>query len=247
MGLFAVLKGEEPNFLLKLFLQKNAGSYGEYLLRFALKPKNLKGTFIVLHNLYLPCNDSITEVDLVLLHEKGVFVFESKNYRGIISGETNHTYWTQTLGKRKRVSFYNPLLQNHTHIRAVAKALHIRQRDCISCIVFSHRSKLKDVPKSDDNCLILRRDHLLKRLRKLLRRREVLYSAEELEQMAKALKRTSKNSYFNRQKHIQYVQSLRSPTVCPLCGGPLQKRSGQYGLFLGCENFPKCRYTHPIN
>jgi putative RecB family exonuclease len=31
--------------------------------------------------------------------------------------------------------------------------------------------------------------------------------------------------------------------VCPRCGGSLIERRGRYGEFLGCENFPECRYT----
>ena len=30
---------------------------------------------------------------------------------------------------------------------------------------------------------------------------------------------------------------------CPQCGGLLRRRNGKYGPFLGCSNFPECRYT----
>jgi ribosomal protein L37AE/L43A len=30
---------------------------------------------------------------------------------------------------------------------------------------------------------------------------------------------------------------------CPECGSPLKKRKGKFGSFLGCTNFPECRYT----
>ena len=32
---------------------------------------------------------------------------------------------------------------------------------------------------------------------------------------------------------------------CPECGAPLIVRWGRYGKFIGCSNFPKCRYTEP--
>ena len=31
--------------------------------------------------------------------------------------------------------------------------------------------------------------------------------------------------------------------ICPKCGGKLIMRDGKYGKFIGCSNFPKCRYT----
>ena len=33
---------------------------------------------------------------------------------------------------------------------------------------------------------------------------------------------------------------------CPRCGGLLLTRNGRYGDFIGCENFPECRYTEAI-
>jgi DNA topoisomerase-1 len=40
-----------------------------------------------------------------------------------------------------------------------------------------------------------------------------------------------------------------SPEVigeCPKCGSDLLKRHGRYGDFVGCSNFPKCKYTSSI-
>lgn len=31
--------------------------------------------------------------------------------------------------------------------------------------------------------------------------------------------------------------------ICPRCGGELRRRSGKFGEFWGCGNFPKCRFT----
>ena len=33
---------------------------------------------------------------------------------------------------------------------------------------------------------------------------------------------------------------------CPDCGSPLLYREGRYGRFIGCSDFPKCRYTEQI-
>lgn len=35
--------------------------------------------------------------------------------------------------------------------------------------------------------------------------------------------------------------------MCPKCGGKLVERSSDYGLFIGCSNYPKCKYTEKIN
>lgn len=36
------------------------------------------------------------------------------------------------------------------------------------------------------------------------------------------------------------------PMICPDCGGKLIQKSGRYGAFLGCSNFPQCRYTRKV-
>jgi len=33
---------------------------------------------------------------------------------------------------------------------------------------------------------------------------------------------------------------------CPECGGELLEKRGKYGKFLGCSNYPKCRFTKRI-
>ncbi len=34
--------------------------------------------------------------------------------------------------------------------------------------------------------------------------------------------------------------------ACPKCGAPLAYKQGRYGKFIGCTNFPNCRYVSPI-
>lgn len=34
--------------------------------------------------------------------------------------------------------------------------------------------------------------------------------------------------------------------ACPQCGGELKEKKGRFGLFLGCSNYPDCRYTRDL-
>ena len=37
------------------------------------------------------------------------------------------------------------------------------------------------------------------------------------------------------------------PRACPTCGaGRLSLKTGRYGAFIGCSNYPECRFTRPI-
>ena len=47
--------------------------------------------------------------------------------------------------------------------------------------------------------------------------------------------------------HLFPPQKDGDPRVCPLCGnGRLSLRIGRYGAFIGCSNYPECRYTRKL-
>jgi DNA topoisomerase-1 len=43
---------------------------------------------------------------------------------------------------------------------------------------------------------------------------------------------------------VTLVKGEPQPTggTCPECGGELVRRKGRYGYFVGCANYPKCKY-----
>ena len=117
MGLFEILKGEQPGLIKSLLHYEDVGQYGEYLTEYALLSRSMEGYYVVLKNLYLPMKGKNTEIDLLTIHEKGIFVFESKNYSGWIFGSEDQLKWTQCFKSGQRKHFYNPIKQNRTHIR----------------------------------------------------------------------------------------------------------------------------------
>lgn len=106
----------------------NVGKTGELLTYKLLKGFEKDGGRI-LTNVYVPReNAESTEIDLLLIHKSGIFVFESKNYSGWIFGNENSKYWTQCLtqGPKKtaiKTRFLNPVYQNELHIKYLGKML----------------------------------------------------------------------------------------------------------------------------
>jgi len=43
------------------------------------------------------------------------------------------------------------------------------------------------------------------------------------------------------------IKSEITNNMCPRCGSMLKERSGKHGSFLGCNSFPRCRFTIDIN
>ncbi len=83
-----------------------------------------------------------------MVHETGVYVMESKNYAGWIFGSAEQRQWTQTLEGGHKNRFYNPIIQNCAHIKALAAHLGLPEDAFRSYIVFSERCELRKVPAS---------------------------------------------------------------------------------------------------
>ena len=66
------------------------------------------------------------QIDHILIHPHGVFVIETKNYYGTISGNKDDIYWIKTFNKRGKIvkeKFMNPIKQNNAHIRYIKKII----------------------------------------------------------------------------------------------------------------------------
>lgn len=240
MGLWEIIKGEQPGFIKTMLNYENAGQFGEFATEFALTNDNLTGELMVLKNIYVPVQGKTTEIDLLMVHEKGIFVFESKNYSGWIFGSEGQLNWTQCLPNGEKNKFYNPIRQNRTHIKALSEYMDKPIEDFVSYVVFSERCTLKEVPQSTKDVVIVRRPNMLKRLREMLKNAEVKYTKEEIEQMIEKLKPLTEKDVAEKEQHVENIRNK-----CPFCGSELVLRKGKYGEFWGCSTYPKCRFTRP--
>lgn len=223
------------------------GRYGEYLTEHLLAHGGLPGRMRLWSNVLVPKDGAVVdeaELDVLMLHERGVFVFESKNYSGWIFGSEGQRMWTQSLNRTTKERFYNPVMQNAAHVRALSKRLVVPERDFVSYIVFSDRCELKKVPADGEGYRICHRDDLLRLVRKDLASRDVAFNGLQYSTLEQRIDELAAASTDEAQAfHAQDVQVAQSGNVCPRCGGKLVRRSGKYGEFIGCENFPRCRFT----
>ena len=240
MGLWEIIKGEQPGIIKTLLNYENAGQFGEFATEYALTNKNLDGELVVLKNIYVPTQGKTTEIDLLMIHEKGIFVFESKNYSGWIFGSADQLNWTQSLQNGDKNKFYNPIRQNRTHIKALAAFLEKPVSEFVSYIVFSERCTLKKVPADTSDVIIVRRPDMLKKLKATLKTTPTKYTFNDIQDIAKKLQPLTNKDDAEKQQHIINIQNK-----CPFCGGELTLRNGKYGRFWGCSNYPKCNFTRP--
>lgn len=102
------------------FAKERAKGYeGEFQLFSHIMSSANINHFKVLMNLNIPSykkEGKSTEIDLLLITEYGVLVFEVKNYKGTIIGNEDFFTWRQTFKTVTSKEFSNPLMQNNYHI-----------------------------------------------------------------------------------------------------------------------------------
>lgn len=102
---------------------RDAGRSGERILYNMLVRKFKIPEGQIFRNVYIPRgNGKTSEMDLIVVSKKGIFVFECKNYGGNIYGDASRSRWIQYIGREKNY-FYSPLLQNKNHAKYLKRFL----------------------------------------------------------------------------------------------------------------------------
>lgn len=183
----------------------NKGYNGEYLTHQIIE--RLEGHKQLLVNTYIPKkNGETTEIDLIMIHETGIYCFESKNYSGWIFGDERSQYWTQSLKGGKKNRFFNPILQNEGHIKHLKEWLGDSYTGAyFSVIVFSKRCELKKVKVLSKEILVVRRPFLKHHISNAIAQREKILSIDKIDQLNTQLRVHAEVSDEVRKLHVEQV------------------------------------------
>lgn len=114
---------------------------GEALLSGVVRTTFGPPDYHLMNHVTLQMHDGTTQVDHILVSRFGVFVIETKDYKGWIFANANQANWTQVLFKWK-FKFQNPIFQNLRHVRAVQSLLDFLPPDAVkSVVVFTGEAK----------------------------------------------------------------------------------------------------------
>jgi hypothetical protein len=196
------------NSFLKTVFDK--GNYGEFLTFSCLE--KLDGHHKLMTNLYLlKEDDSTTEVDLIMLSETGIYVFESKNYGGWIFGDEKNKNWIQTFQNKQKNRFFNPIWQNKGHITALKNALKIDGEDLYkSYIVFSERCTLKKIKVTSPNVKVIKRNALIKTIKKDINQSAKIITVEEVDNLYLKLQKYACADEVVKKTHIDNIKAKMS-------------------------------------
>lgn len=181
-----------------------------------------------------------TQIDHLIISTFGIFIVETKNKKGWIFGAEKQHSWTQSI-YGKKYSFQNPLRQAFRQKKVLSEFLNLDESKIYTVIYFVGNCKFKT--SLPDNVINSGVGRFIKRFR------NQILSTEDVNRVIKAIDKYLSESSLSNIDHIKSLRERHSSnTICPRCGSNLIERLANRGFnsgtkFLGCENYPKCRFT----
>ena len=111
------------------------GKVGEFFVSKVTRAKLPGDNYFAVENVTMPTDDGTTQIDHIYVSRFGVFVVETKNYKGWIFGSERQAQWTQQNYQTKN-RFQNPLRQNYKHVKTLEDTLGLPTEVIHSVIVF---------------------------------------------------------------------------------------------------------------
>lgn len=193
-----------------------------------------------IHNVIIPAKNGTTQIDHILVSPYGLFIIETKNRKGWIFGSEDQPKWTQSL-YGNNYSFQNPVRQTFRQKKVLSEYLDLDESSIRTIVFFVGGCKFKtnlpsNVIRSGLGSYIKQyQTHTL--------------SPEDIKRILQKIDKLVSESTLTTKDHIQSLRDRHSSNiVCPKCGSNLVERTAKKGpkagsKFLGCENYPKCRFT----
>lgn len=219
--------------------RRGKGWVGEKITTAAMWSMLDKDTYRRVDDVIIPAPNGTTQIDHILVSKFGVFVIETKNIQGWIFGDPQSDKWTQSIyGKKSQ--FQNPLKQNYRHTKTLAEYLQIDHGLIKPVVFFIGDCKFK-IPMPQN---VLNKG-LIPYIKGFTQKCLSKDQASEIHDKLLTLKQ---DKSLNLKTHLQSLQDRHaSMTTCPKCGWQLVERVAKKGSsigksFMGCSNFPRCKY-----
>lgn len=209
------------------------------------KMLELPDEYNIFNDLLFQNNGRSVQIDHLIVSRYGVFVIETKGYKGWILGGENSEYWTQVIYKSK-YQFYNPIRQNDGHVRFLYHLLKCSVTiPIIPIVVFDNSAELK--MHLLQHTVINRRellDTILSYSTPILNDETINWVIETIKAHCSLVDKTNMKLHKDNIKLLkQHTHQVIQERRCPKCGGQLVLRNGKYGKFYGCSNYPSCKFT----
>lgn len=219
------------------FYKQIVGWFGEHWTKEALR-KLPKDKYKIINNLFISVNGITHQIDHVVISPYGIFSIETKQYNGYITGSKYDKKWVRHSGKNKYY-YTNPIRQNYGHCKALEELLNIDVSNIFNIVCIPSKARLKI--KHDGE--LVGYDTIADKI--------LSYKEEKINNVSEVYDRLIKSNMKDKKLKKEHIQNIKRKietdnNKCPKCGGLLVERKSKYGDFIGCSNYPKCKYTKNI-
>ena len=205
----------------------------------------------VFNDLLIRDGNFTTQIDHIVISRFGVFVLETKNIHGKVYGSGNKEFWSQYLpdwgykryGSTQEHEVRNPLLQNAGHIKSLRRLVFGQDVPIYGIVIFPSETEVHVTAEQP----VLKMWEVVPYIKQF---REEILSSNQMGDYRGRLLDVISTAESDRKYHLENIsrnQDRRNAAIasgrCPLCGGRLVLRSGKYGQFWGCSNYPNCKFT----
>ena len=195
------------------------GFLGETVINVAMWLKLEKDVYHRLNGITLPrANGGSTQIDHIIVSVYGIFVIETKNYKGWIYGSENQKQWTQAFPNGSKFKFQNPLRQNYLHIKTLADLLGLELSYFHSMIAFIGECELKTRDELPEHVLTGGMvSYVKKKQDKLLTEGEVASIIEQINsnRFSKSWRTNREHKAYLKDKHSNPSKNNANPTPEP--------------------------------
>jgi len=226
---------------LRIIMPNIKGKMGEFNVSVVLATLP-KDEYQVINDIIIPSKYGTTQIDHVVVSIYGIFVIETKNYKGLIYGGEDAETWTKNMWGNK-YSLRNPLKQNYGHVKSLQAILNIPKEMFIPIVVFSNRAKLRVQTQETVINLWRLRSEIKRHKIPIIPSEQLIDYRSSIELAAIDDKDIAKSHKANVRQNLNQRSQAIANGLCPRCGGYLVKRNGRYGNFYGCSNYPNCKFT----
>lgn len=217
------------------FYKKIVGKAGEFWVKSEIK--KLSDEYKIINDVMLSVSDKTCQIDHIIVSLYGIFVIETKQYTGYLKGNDYDKSWIRYSSNKKHY-IKNPIHQNYGHMKSLQQILNLSEDIFIPLVCISSRARVNI--KSDKVVLIM---NLLDKINSY--KEIILPNYEEIYEFIK------NNNIIDKKIRKEHIRSVKliikekekiNKNKCPLCGNELVSRTSKYGDFIGCSNYPKCKY-----
>ena len=120
---------------------KITGWFGEHWVKEALGKLD-KNVYNVLIDVMLVVDGKSCQIDHSVVSKYGVFVIETKQFNGYITGSKYDKKWVRHVGKKKYY-YTNPIRQNYGHVKSLAEFLNMDESKIYNVVCMTGTDKLK--------------------------------------------------------------------------------------------------------